>query len=120
MLIPGDRDIKSRAYRKPSDIGEDTWWQMLEIMDWHNILDDLLEDFARQQDFAWQAGVNERSGGYVVLYRGGIKPSGYKNYCTHCGQKNYQAVPEGEVGQCGKCDAQARINFKQTHMQVLN
>ncbi len=89
------------------------------MADWHNIVDDLLEDFARQYDFEWQAGINGRSGGYVVLYRGGIKPSGYKSYCTHCGQKNYQTVPEGEVGTCGRCDAQARINFKQTHMQVF-
>jgi len=111
--------IKLHQVDKPSDIDEDTWWQMLEITDWHNIVDDLLEDFAQQYDFAWQAGINGRSGGYVVLYRGGIKPSGYKSYCTHCGQKNYQALPEGEVGTCGRCDARARINFKQTHMQVF-
>jgi hypothetical protein len=49
----------------------------------------------------------------------GIKPSGYKSYCTRCGQKNYQPVPEGEVGVCGRCNARARINFKQTHMQVF-
>ena len=111
--------IKLHHVDKPSDIDEDTWRQMLEITDWHDILSDLLEDFARQYDFAWQAGINGRSGGYVVLYRGGIKPSGYKNYCTRCGQKNYQAVPKGEIGTCGRCDAKARINFKQTHMQVF-
>ena len=111
--------IKLHQVDKPSDIDEDTWWQMLELTDWHDILDDLLEDFGRQHDFAWQAGINGRSGGYVVLYKGGTKPSGYKSYCTHCGQKNYQAAPEGEVGTCGRCDAQARINFKQTHMQVF-
>ena len=66
-----------------------------------------------------QAGINGRSGGYVVLYRGGIKPNGYKSYCTHCGQKNYQNVPESEIGICGRCDAKARVNFKQTHMQVF-
>jgi len=111
--------IKLHQVDKPSDIDENTWWQMLEITDWHNILSDLLEDFARQYDFQWQAGINGRSGGYVVLYKGGIKPSGCKSYCTRCGQKNYQAVPEGEVGTCGRCDALARINFKQTHMQVF-
>ncbi|MFC1636813.1 hypothetical protein ACFL5Z_18460 [Planctomycetota bacterium] len=111
--------IKFHHVGKPSDIDEDTWWQMLEVTDWHDILSDLLEDFARQYNFQWQAGINGRSGGYVVLYRGGIKPSGYKSYCTCCGQKNYQAVPENEVGTCGKCDAQARMNFKQTHTQVF-
>lgn len=111
--------IKLHHVDKSSDIDEETWWQMLEVSDWHDILSDLLEDFARQYDFAWQAGINGRSGGYVALYQGGIKPSGYKSYCTHCGQKNYQAVPEGEVGTCGRCDAHARVNFKQTHMQVF-
>ena len=111
--------IKLHHVDKPSDIDEDTWWLMLEIADWHEILSDLLEDFGRQYDFQWQAGINGRSGGYLVLYRGSIKPSGYKSYCTRCGQKNYQAVPEGEVGTCGRCDAQARVNFKQTHMQVF-
>ena len=111
--------IKLHQVDKPSDIDEETWWQMLEIADWHEILNDLLDDFAREYDFQWQAGINGRSGGYIVLYRGGIKPSGYKSYCTYCGQKNYQAVPEGEVGTCGNCDAQARVNFKQTHMQVF-
>ena len=111
--------IKLHQVDKPSDIDEDTWWQMLEVANWHEILNDLLEDFARQYDFEWQAGINGRSGGYVVLYRGGIKPSGYKSYCTRCGQKNYQAVLDGEVGTCGKCDAQTRSNFKKTHMQVF-
>ena len=82
-------------------------------------MSNLLEDFARKYDFQWQAGINGRSGGYVVLYKGGIKPSGYKSYCTCCGQKNYQALLEGETGTCGRCDAKARVNFKQTHMQVF-
>ncbi|MFH1615889.1 MAG: hypothetical protein ABIG61_12505, partial [Planctomycetota bacterium] len=48
-----------------------------------------------------------------------VKPNDYKSYCTHCGQKNYQAIPEGQIGTCGRCDAKARVNFKQTHMQVF-
>jgi len=111
--------IKLHQVDKPSDIDEDTWWQMLATDQWHNILSDLLDGFARQYDFQWQAGINGRSGGYIVLYRGGIKPSGYKSYCTRCGQKNYQSVPEGKVGTCGRCDAQARVKFKKTHMQVF-
>ena len=26
---------------------------------------------------------------------------------------------EGQIGICGRCDAKARVNFKQTHMQVF-
>ena len=111
--------IKLHQFDKPDNINSDTWWEMLWITEWQEKLSDLLEDFSRKYNWQWPAGVNGRSGGYVVLYRGGIKPSGHKSYCTHCGQKNYQAVPEGRVGICGRCDAKARVNFKQTDMQVF-
>ncbi|MCK4887445.1 MAG: hypothetical protein KAS96_08665 [Planctomycetes bacterium] len=112
-------NIKLHNVDKPADIDNDTWWEMLWITDWQNQLSNLLEDFGRKYSFQWQVGINGRSGGYVVLYKGGIKPSGYKSYCTHCGQKNYQAIAEGEIGICGRCDAKARVNFKQAHMQVF-
>jgi len=112
-------NIKLYNIDKPKDIDDDTWWELLSITEWQEKLSDLLEDFGRRHDWLWQAGINGRSGGYTVLYRGGIKPSGYKSYCTHCGQKNYEAIPEGQIGTCGRCDAKARVNFKQTHMQVF-
>lgn len=112
-------NIKLCNVDKPEDIDNDTWWDMLSITEWQEKLSDLLEDFGRRHEWLWQIGINGRSGGYVVLYCGGVKPSGYKSYCTHCGQKNYQDVPEGEIGLCGRCDAKARVNFKQTHMQVF-
>jgi len=111
--------IKLYKVDKPEDIDSDIWWEMIGITEWQEKLSDLLEDFGRRYDWLWQAGINGRNSGYVVLYRGGIKPSGYKSYCTHCGQKNYEAVPEGQKGICGRCDAKARVNFKQTHMQIF-
>ena len=113
-------NIKLYNIEKPDDVDNDIWWEMLWITEWQEKLSDLLEDFGSKYNWQWQAGINGRSGGYVVLYKGGIKPSGYKNYCTHCGQKNYEAVPEGQIGTCGRCDAKARVNFKQTHMQVFS
>jgi hypothetical protein len=110
-------NIKLYCIDKPDDIGIDTFWEMFEITEWHMKLSSLLEDFGRKHDWQWQAGINGRSGGYIVLYQGGIKPSGYESYCTHCGQKNYQAVVD--IGICGRCNAKARVNFKQTHMQVF-
>jgi len=112
-------NIKLYNIDKPDDVDNDTWWEMLWITEWQEKLSDLLEYFGSKYNWQWQAGINGRSGGYVVLYKGGIKPSGYKSYCTHCGQKNYQAVADGEVDICGRCEAKARINFKQTHMQVF-
>ena len=112
-------NIKLYNIDKPKNIDQERWWEMIGITEWQGKLSDLLEDFGRRHNWQWQAGINGRSGGYVVIYRGGIKPSGYKSYCTHCGQKNYQAVAEGEIGICGRCDAKARVNFHQTHMQVF-
>ena len=112
-------NIKLHNIEKPQAVDNNIWWEMLSITDWQDQLSNLLETFGRAHNFQWQAGINGRSGGYVVLYKGGIKPSGYKSYCTHCGQKNYQAVAEGQTGICGRCEAKTRINFKQTHMQVF-
>jgi hypothetical protein len=112
-------NIKLYNIDKPADINGDTWWGMLGITVWQEILSDLLEHFGRTHNWLWQAGINGRSGGYVVLYQGGIKPSGYQSYCIHCGQKNFQPVSEDQKGICGRCNAKERVNFKQAHMQVF-
>ena len=112
-------NIKLHNFDKPAGVNDDTWWGILEVTEWHERLSELLEDFGREHNWLWQAGINGRSGGYIVLYHGGIKPSGYKSYCTHCGQNNYRDVPEGQIGICGRCEAKARVNFNETHMQVF-
>jgi len=112
-------NIKLYNIDRPQDIDQDRFWEMLGITDWQEKLSDLLEDFGRSHNWLWQAGINGRSGGYVVLYEGGIQPSGYKSYCTHCGQKNYQLVPDGQIGICGRCEAKARVNFQQPNMQAF-
>jgi hypothetical protein len=111
--------IKLHKLQKPAEVGENIWWELFTMAQWAAVLSDLLEEFGRVHNWQWQAGINGRSGGYVVLYQGGIQPSGYQSYCTHCGQKNYQAVPDGPKSICGKCNAKERVNFKQTHMQVF-
>ena len=112
-------NIKLHTLEKPADIDDDTWWEMLWITEWQEKLSDFLEEFGRAHEWLWQAGINGRSGGYLVLYEGGIKPSGYESYCTHCGQPNYQKVPEGQKGICGRCETRARVNFTKAHMQVF-
>lgn len=112
-------NIKLYNIDKPTDIDNDIWRQMLDITQWQEKLERLLADFGRAHHWQWQAGINGRSGGYVVLYQGGIQPSGYKSYCTHCGQLNYQEVPDGQIGICGRCNAKVRVNFEKTHMQIF-
>jgi len=80
-------------------------------------LDDLKREFGEAHNHQWQVGFNGRSGGYLVLYQGEITPSGYKSYCSACGQKNYKSVKEsGSV--CGKCGKAERKDFPQTHMSI--
>jgi len=111
--------IKVHYLEMPNDIDRDIWWDMLCVSQWHDDFNQLLDNFGRKYNYVWQAGTNGRSGGYIVLYRGGQEPSGYKSYCTNCGQRNYKAVPEKEKGICGRCDMQTRINYTKTHMRIF-
>ena len=55
---------------------------------------EVLADFATVHLDEYQIGFNGRSSGYLVLYRGGRKPTGYLSWCTACGQRNYTRVLE--------------------------
>jgi hypothetical protein len=103
-------NIKLHRFVRPSDIPDDVWWEMYTLDDWQTELSFLLREFGADHGWLWQARINGRSGGYVVLYFGGQKPSGYKSYCTACGQKNFRTTEETGV-KCGKCSNLTRINF---------
>ena len=91
---------------------------MLDCEDVYDTINELINDFAINHDFIWQAGFNGRSGGYLVLYSGGKKTSEYKSFCRHCGQKNYTSIKEtGNV--CGRCGKPERIDFVNPPMNVF-
>jgi len=48
-------------------------------------LDDLMRGFGESHNYCWQACMNGRSNGYLVLYQGQLEASGYKSYCIRCG-----------------------------------
>ena len=52
---------------------QDKVYELLECEDYHFQISQLINDFDLENDYNWQAGFNGRSGGYLVLYRGGIK-----------------------------------------------
>ena len=96
----------------------DKLYQMLNVPEASGRLNDLMNDFARDHSYLWQAGMNGRSGGYLVLYQGALEPSGYKSYCTSCGQQNYKFVVEnGTV--CGRCQEPTRRDYPHIHMRVV-
>ena len=92
-------------------------YDLLESDEFHWQLSSIIREFDEAHNYEWQAGFNGRSDGYLVLYQGETKPSGYKSYCPACGQKNYKSVKEsGSV--CGKCGQAGRRDFPQTHMSI--
>lgn len=97
---------------------EDKLWNMLDCEGVYDTIEDLINNFAIEHNYLWQARFNGRSGGYLVLYRGGKKPSEYKSFCRHCGQKNYTSIKEtGNV--CGRCGKPERIDFVNPPMNVF-
>ena len=108
-----------KLYKLGLDRGtEDKLWDMIQVPEFYERLNERIEDFNWQHNYLWQAGWNGRSGGYLVLYQGGTKPSGYRSYCTKCGQKNYTSV--AETGNwCGVCNEEARIDFSKPPIQIF-
>lgn len=83
---------------------------MLDCPEVYERIIDLINDFNTEHDFKWQAAFNGRSNGYLVLYQGGSRESGYKSFCQFCGQNNYSSVSE-TGNMCGKCHRPGRINY---------
>lgn len=87
--------------------------KLFEIMDCDDayyIATRLIWEFGYQHDWQWQVGFNGRSGGYLVLYRGGWKPGEHKSFCTTCGQRNFRTVEESGC-RCGRCGGETRMNY---------
>ena len=96
----------------------DKLFDMIQTQEFFDAMDECKWEFAAKHNYLWQAGMNGRSGGYLVLYQGEKHPSGYKSYYTNCGQRNYQLAANGNCT-CGVCGRPTRVNFSQTHMQVV-
>ncbi|MDM8200280.1 hypothetical protein [Allofournierella massiliensis] len=96
---------------------ESKLYDMLDTQEFSYLQHSLLQEFARQYNYRWQAGMNGRSSGYLVLYQGELQPSGYLSFCTVCGQKNYRAASETDCV-CGVCQNPTRINFDKPDMLV--
>lgn len=95
----------------------DKAYELLDMTEAYDNINWLLEEFAKEHNYAWQVGFNGRSGGYLVLYQGGRKALDYKSRCTHCGQLNYKTIEETGNAKCGRCGAEARVNLTQPIMK---
>lgn len=95
----------------------DQLFGMIQIDDFYYEINELIDIFGESHAYSWQADFNGRSGGYLVLYQGGLEPSGYQSRCYECGQLNYKSVKETGSNVCGKCGTKARVDFKEPHMR---
>lgn len=94
-------------------------YDLLQFQEFYDTQRELMDDFARRHQFIWQVGMNGRSGGYLVLYEGELRSTGYLSFCTCCGQRNYRRVEEtGNV--CGRCHSPARVNYLTSPMQAVS
>lgn len=50
---------------------QDKVYELMEAEDFYAEINQLISDFDYEHDHLWQAGFNGRSGGYLVLYKGG-------------------------------------------------
>lgn len=94
----------------------DKLYDLIQCNDFYESISDLIRDFGYEHDWLWQAGFNGRSGGYLVLYQGERKPSGYKSFCLKCGQLNWTSISDNG-GKCGVCNNDRR-DFSTPHMVV--
>jgi hypothetical protein len=95
----------------------DKAYELLDMDETYDNINWLLDEFAKEHNYAWQVGFNGRSDGYLVLYQGSRKALDYKSRCTHCGQLNYKTVEETGNAKCGRCGEEARVNLTQPIMQ---
>jgi hypothetical protein len=97
----------------------DKLWDIIQVPEFYDRLNELIDDFNRQHNYMWQASWNGHSGGYLVLYQGGTEPGKYRSYCTKCGQKNYSSV--AETGKrCGVCNEETRVDYIKPPMQIFS
>ena len=103
-------NIKLHHLPFPDKATEDRAWDLIQVQSAFLGFRQVLEEFARKHYWEYQIHTNGRSGGYLVLMQGGRKDSGYKSYCTDCGQQNYTVVEE-TGHRCGKCHEESRMNY---------
>ena len=87
--------LKIHRLELPDEIQQKAWG-MIECTEVYDVFNRLITDWADAQSWEWQIGFNGRSGGYLVLYRGGLDWKNAKTAkCDHCGKLTWhkQATP---------------------------
>ena len=65
-----------KIYNVVNDNLQDKVYELMETDEFWDEINYLVAEFDRSNSFRWQAGFNGRSGGYLVLYKGGKRVDG--------------------------------------------
>lgn len=65
-----------KIYNVVNDDLQDKVYELMGVDGFYDEINLLISDFDMEWNYEWQAGFNGRSGGYLVLYRGGISKDG--------------------------------------------
>ena len=98
-----------KVYNVVNNDLQDKVFELMECEDFYDDINWMMSEFDRKFDYCWQTGFNGRSGGYLVLYKGGRKLSEHKSYCTACGQRNFTSVKKTGK-KCGACRQEKRMD----------
>ena len=91
-------------------------YDFLELPEAYWEVNALIEEFDRHHDYRWQAGFNGRSGGYIVLYQGGKRETGYKTSCDTCGKLTWYKTEQS--CHMDGCDGTLRL-LTEKHYEVF-
>ncbi len=94
-FVPNDRSNEAHGFLQIDEAFEDGR--------------EIIKEFEERHCYEWQIGSNGRSGGYLVLYRGGIRPpeKSYKRWCPNCRQGNFAE----NATVCGRCNQEGLIDY---------
>lgn len=107
-----------KLYKVIPDKLQDQAYKLMDTDDFYAFhINDILTDWDYDQDHIFQAGFNGRSGGYIVMYHGGRKPTDHKSRCQNCLQLNFKTVEETGNATCGRCGQDTRVNLASPVMQ---
>ena len=77
--------IKMKIYDFVPKKLQDKAFEMLEVEEVWDDINDIIRDWEEEYNYQWQVGFNGRSSGYLVLYQGGMEKTDYKTRCDTCG-----------------------------------
>ena len=96
----------------------DKAFEMIQLDEVWSELNAEIRDWGFSNQYLWQVSTNGKSGGYLVLYRGGSKATGHKSCCTRCGQRNFKTIEETKGKRCGRCGQDSRVNYMKSYEPI--